>query len=54
MDEIVAEGRSQVIVRLKIKDVTLLSCITRKTAELLDLNPGKQVYAQIKSVALLS
>ena len=54
VDEIVPEGRSQVMVRLKIKDVTMLSCITRKSAELLDLNPGKEVYAQIKSVALLS
>jgi len=54
VDEIVPEGRSQVMVRLKINDVTMLSCITRKSAELLDLNPGKQVYAQIKSVALLS
>jgi molybdate transport system ATP-binding protein len=54
VDEIVPEGRSQVMVRLKIKDVTMLSCITRKSAELLDLSPGKEVYAQIKSVALLS
>ena len=54
VDEIVPEGRSQVMVRLKIKDVTLLSCITRKSAELLELNPGEKVYAQIKSVALLS
>ena len=54
VDEIVPEGRSQVMVRLKIKDVSMLSCITRKSAELLDLNPGKKVYAQIKSVALLS
>ena len=54
VDEIVPEGRSQVMVRLKINDVTMLSCITRKSAELLELNPGKQVYAQIKSVALLS
>ena len=54
VDEIVPEGQSQVMVRLKIKDVTMLSCITRKSAELLELNPGKKVYAQIKSVALLS
>ena len=54
VDEIVPEGQSKVMVRLKIKDVTMLSCITRKSAELLELNPGKQVYAQIKSVALLS
>ena len=54
IDEIVPEGQSQVMVRLKIKEVTMLSCITRKSAELLELNPGKKVYAQIKSVALLS
>ena len=54
VDEIVPEGQSKVMVRLKIKDVTMLSCITRKSAELLELNPGKKVYAQIKSVALLS
>jgi len=54
VDEIVPEGQSQVMVRLKIKDITMLSCITRKSAEILKLNPGKQVYAQIKSVALLS
>jgi len=54
VDEVVPEGQSQVMVRLKIKDVTMLSCITRKSAELLELNPGKKIYAQIKSVALLS
>ena len=54
VDEMVPEGQSQVMVRLKIKEVTMLSCITRKSAELLELNPGKKVYAQIKSVALLS
>ena len=54
VDEIVPEGQSQVMVRLKIKEATMLSCITRKSAELLELNPGKKVYAQIKSVALLS
>ena len=54
VDEIIPEGQSQVMVRLKIKEVTMLSCITRKSAELLELNPGKKVYAQIKSVALLA
>jgi len=54
VDEVVPEGQSQVMVRLKIKDVTMLSCVTRKSAELLELNPGKKIYAQIKSVALLS
>ena len=54
VDAIVPEGQSQVMVRLKVKDVSMLSCITRKSAELLELNPGKEVYVQIKSVALLS
>ena len=54
VDEIVAEGDAQVMVRLKIKDITMLSCITRKSAELLHLKIGSRVYAQIKSVALLS
>jgi ABC-type molybdate transport system ATPase subunit len=31
----------------------VLARITRKSASLLDLVPGKPVYAQVKSVALL-
>ena len=54
VDEIVDEGDAQVIVRLRAGDDLLLSCITRKSADLLKLQIGKEVYAQIKSVALLS
>lgn len=37
-----------------IGDQPLLARITRKSASDLNLQPGKQVYAQVKSVALLS
>ncbi len=47
-------GSAQVTVRLSVGGVPMLSRITRKSAALLDLKPGKQVYAQAKSVALLS
>ena len=53
-DEITPEGSAQVTVRLVAGGVPLLSRVTRKSAALLDLKPGKSVYAQAKSVALLS
>ncbi len=52
--EIVPEGSAQVAVSLTIGDVPILACITRKSASILDLKPGKLVYAQVKSVSLLS
>ncbi len=54
VDEITLEGSAQVMVRLLANGVPLLSRITRKSAELLALEPGRQVFAQVKSVALLS
>ena len=54
VDEISDEGDAQVMVRLKVGSDLLLSCITNKSAELLKLQIGKAIYAQIKSVALLS
>ncbi len=54
VDEIVDEGDAQVMVRLKAGNDLLLSCITKKSAELLKLQTGSEIYAQIKSVALLS
>jgi len=54
VDEITAVGDAQVMVRLLAGDVLLLSRITRKSASLLGLEVGKKVYAQAKSVALLS
>ena len=54
IDEIMPEGIAQVTVRLLAGDVPLLSRVTRKSATLLELEHGKSVYAQAKSVALLS
>jgi molybdate transport system ATP-binding protein len=53
VDEISDENDAQVIVRLKVGDDLLLSCVTKKSADLLQLQQGKKIYAQIKSVALL-
>lgn len=54
VEEITPEGTAQVMIRLLIKGVPLLARITRKSASLLDIKVGKQVFAQVKSVALLS
>lgn len=49
-----SEGQAQMVVHLDVIGVPMLSHVTRKSAELLDLQPGKTVYAQVKSVAVLS
>ncbi|WP_456412215.1 molybdenum ABC transporter ATP-binding protein [Thiolapillus sp.] len=54
VDEIVPAGSAQVTVRLLAGNAPILSRITRKSAALLDLAPGKAVYVQAKSVALLA
>lgn len=54
VDELIAEGDSQITVRLLAGGVPLLSRITRKSAMDLNLKPGASVYAQVKSVAVLS
>lgn len=51
--ELSPEGPAQVLVRLDVPDVPLLARITRKSADDLGIEPGKKVFAQIKSVALL-
>ncbi|MBX2847376.1 MAG: molybdenum ABC transporter ATP-binding protein [Acidiferrobacterales bacterium] len=52
--ELTPSGTAQLLVRLKIEDQILLSRITQKSSQKLDLHIGKKVYAQAKSVALLS
>ncbi len=47
-------GPAQVTVRLDAGGVPLLARITRKSADALGLAPGRRVYAQAKSVVLLS
>ena len=53
VDEIVAEGKAKVTVRLMIGPIPILARITRKSALDLRLETGKLVYVQVKSVALL-
>ena len=53
VDQLSEENNAQVTVRLLAGDTPILSRITRKSASDLELKPGKKVYAQIKSVALL-
>jgi molybdate transport system ATP-binding protein len=53
IDEMRALDASQVAVRLDLAGVGLLSKITRKSAQALELEPGKELFVQIKAVALL-
>ncbi|MDH3788234.1 MAG: molybdenum ABC transporter ATP-binding protein [Xanthomonadales bacterium] len=53
VDDISPAGAAQVTVRLMTSQVPLIASITRKSADDLKLAPGKQVFAQIKSIALL-
>ncbi|MFD2229109.1 molybdenum ABC transporter ATP-binding protein [Alkalimarinus sediminis] len=52
--EIISDEQPEVVVRLMAGGVPLLSRITRKSAAQLNLECGQMVFAQIKSVALLS
>ena len=54
VDELIPEGKAQVTVRLLAGDVPILARITRKSVAHLDLQPGMQVFAQAKSIALLA
>jgi molybdate transport system ATP-binding protein len=54
VQEVSEEGDAKVLVRLAAGPTPLLASITRKSAHELQLEPGKSVYAQVKSVALLS
>jgi molybdate transport system ATP-binding protein len=54
IDGLIPEGEAQVTVRLMVGGVPMLARVTRKSAAVLDLKPGKTLYAQAKSVALLS
>jgi molybdate transport system ATP-binding protein len=54
VDAVTSDGDAQVTVRLLASGVPILARITRKSAERLCLKPGKLVFAQIKSIALLT
>ncbi len=51
--QIADEGQSQTTVKLMLGNIPLLSRITRKSAIDLALEPNKEVFVQVKSVALL-
>jgi molybdate transport system ATP-binding protein len=52
--EIRDEGPDKVVVRLTVGESMLLSRITRRSRDLLNLTVGMEVFAQVKSVALMS
>ncbi len=54
IDELIPVGAAQLMVRVMAEETPLLARITRKSALNLGLKPGKSVFAQVKSVALLS
>lgn len=53
IEEISLEGSAQVVIRLNLNGSTLLAKVTRKSATQLALEPGKSLYVQVKSVALV-
>lgn len=53
VEEIGEHDGAQLTVRLLAHDTTILSRITRKSAVLLDLKEGVQMFAQLKSIALI-
>lgn len=54
VEAISEENESQNLIRLDAQGVPILSQVTRKSTATLDLTPGKSVYAQAKSIALLA
>jgi len=51
--EVSALNQAQVLVRLMVVDTLLLARITQKSAAALEVMPGRQMYAQVKSVSLI-
>ena len=45
---------SRVLIRLAVGEQFLLARVTRKSVDSLSLKPGDELYAQVKSVALLN
>lgn len=54
IQNLMPEGKSQVIAQLQVGDTPLLARLTQKSADLLSLTVGKQVFVQLKSVAVLA
>ncbi|MDH3978473.1 MAG: molybdenum ABC transporter ATP-binding protein [Gammaproteobacteria bacterium] len=54
IESIVDAGPSQCLLRMDASGITVLAQVTRRSVASLELMPGKQVYAQAKSIALLA
>lgn len=54
LSEMHDNGKGQVMLKLDINDHTLLSRITSKSVQELDLKQGMAIFAQVKSVAVIS
>ena len=54
VDEIAYDSPAQLLVRLDASGVALLARITKKSASALKIEVGKELFAQVKSVAVLS
>ncbi len=54
VEEITDISASQMMIKIRAKETPLLARITKKSVRSLGMQPGAQVYAQVKSVALLS
>jgi molybdate transport system ATP-binding protein len=48
------QGTAHVLVSLDFSGQTLFARLTQKSFSELDLKPGKKVFAQVKSVALVA
>lgn len=53
VESLAEESPAQILVRLDLGGTPLLARITRKSADTLQLAPGKLVYAQVKAVTLV-
>ena len=51
--DIIEDGEGHAVIRLSAAGTILLARITRKSVHLLGLKPGVNVFAQIKSVAIV-
>jgi len=54
VEQLAEESSAQITVKLRIGSIPMLCRITRKSAMELELKPGSSVFAQIKSVALMT
>jgi molybdate transport system ATP-binding protein len=53
IEDLAEQGGGHVMLRLRVGDAVLLARVSRRSARELSLEPGLEVHAQVKSVALL-